>query len=108
MAIDTSFNQAVAAYNNAAKRAVTPEADIAASAQDTGKPSFADLIGDSLKDAVSTGYKSESVGAKALAGQAELVDLVTALGNAELTLNTVVAVRDRVINAYNDIIKMPI
>ena len=34
--------------------------------------------------------------------------LVTAVANAELTLNTVVAVRDRVINAYNDIIKMSI
>ena len=37
-----------------------------------------------------------------------LTDLVTAVANAELTLNTVVAVRDRVISAYQSIIGMSI
>jgi flagellar hook-basal body complex protein FliE len=37
-----------------------------------------------------------------------LTDVVTALARAELTLQTVTAVRDRVVQAYQDIIKMPI
>ena len=37
-----------------------------------------------------------------------MVDVVTAVAEAEATLQTVVAVRDKVIAAYNDIIKMPI
>jgi flagellar hook-basal body complex protein FliE len=34
--------------------------------------------------------------------------VVTAVSNAEVTLQTVVAVRDRVVAAYLDILKMPI
>ena len=45
---------------------------------------------------------------QALAGKADLADVVTAVSNAELTLQTVVAVRDRVVAAYLDILKMPI
>jgi flagellar hook-basal body complex protein FliE len=37
-----------------------------------------------------------------------LVDVVTAVAEAETTLQTVVAVRDKVIAAYQDIMKMPI
>jgi flagellar hook-basal body complex protein FliE len=37
-----------------------------------------------------------------------MTDVVTAVADAETALNTVVAIRDRVINAYQDIIKMPV
>ena len=43
-----------------------------------------------------------------VAGKADLTDVVTAVSEAETALNTVVAIRDRVISAYQDIIKMPI
>jgi flagellar hook-basal body complex protein FliE len=36
------------------------------------------------------------------------MDVVTAVSNAEMTLQTVVAVRDRVLNAYQEIMRMPI
>ncbi len=36
------------------------------------------------------------------------MDVVQAVSNAELTLQTVVAVRDRVVNAYQEIMRMPI
>jgi flagellar hook-basal body complex protein FliE len=39
---------------------------------------------------------------------AELVDIVSAVANAEITLDTVVTIRDRVIHAYQEIIRMPI
>ncbi len=45
---------------------------------------------------------------KALVGKADLTDVVTAVSEAETALNAVVAVRDRVISAYQEIIKMPI
>jgi len=38
----------------------------------------------------------------------ELVDVVTAVANAETTLETVVALRDRMISAYQDIMRMPV
>ena len=40
--------------------------------------------------------------------QAELVDVITAVNAAEMTLETVMAVRDQVIQAYQDIVRMPI
>ena len=40
--------------------------------------------------------------------QADIVDVVNAVNSAELTLDTVVAVRDKVIAAYQTIMQMPI
>lgn len=70
--------------------------------------SFSDMLGDVLHDAVDTSLKAESMQMQALTGEVELADLVTAIAEAELTLNTVVSVRDRVIAAYQEIIRMPI
>ena len=44
----------------------------------------------------------------ALTKETSLVDIVTAVTNAEVALETAVAVRDRVIAAYQEIIRMPI
>lgn len=73
-----------------------------------GGPSFTEILGESLSEAKSTGYKTEAISAKSIAEKAELHELVTSVTNAELTLNTVVAVRDKVLQAYQDILKMPI
>ena len=42
------------------------------------------------------------------AGEAELIDVVTAVSAAEISLETVVAVRDEVVKAYQEILRMPI
>lgn len=110
-----SFNHASAAYRDATRVAEkilsetgTPETSQASGAANPLAPNFGDLLTDSLSKARNAGYSGENMSTKAIAGEAELHDLITAVSNAELTLNTVVAVRDRVINAYQDIIKMPI
>jgi flagellar hook-basal body complex protein FliE len=96
---------AVNAYRNQLKL----QSDIgdAASQNDVGKPTFSDLVKNGLQGAVDTQYQTEALKMDALTGKVDLSDLVTAVSNAELTLNTVVAVRDRVISAYQDIIRMP-
>jgi flagellar hook-basal body complex protein FliE len=72
-------------------------------------PSFMDMVQGALKSASDTQNASEALQTQSLTGgKVELTDLVTAVANAELSLSTVVAVRDKVINAYNDIIKMAI
>ena len=58
--------------------------------------------------AVEVGKKSEIQSAAAAAGQADLNSVVMAVSEAELTLNTVVAVRDKVMEAYREILRMPI
>jgi len=72
--------------------------------------SFAQLVENALSGAMDAQTQSETLQMQSLtgAGKVDLSDLVTAVANAELSLNTVVAIRDRVINAYNDIIKMAI
>lgn len=102
--------KAVSAYINAASMPVEKQPLPSLSGDDARalKPDFQELVGEALSRAVGAGYKSEAVNHEAIANQAELHELVTAVANAELTLNTVVAVRDRVIGAYQDIIKMPI
>ena len=81
----------------------SPESDAG-----TGKTSFSQLLGESLQDSFETLRQSEGVRMESLTGNVELTDLVTAVSSAELTLNTVVAVRDKVISAYQDILRMPI
>ena len=70
--------------------------------------SFAELLGESLNSAVKAGVEAEQMSAKAIAGQADLNEVVSAVSNAEVTLQTVVAIRDRVIQAYQEISQMPI
>lgn len=50
---------------------------------------------------------AEKLSMAQVAGKGELIDVVTAMNNAEMVVESVVAVRDRVIQAYNDIIRMP-
>ena len=42
------------------------------------------------------------------AGKANLVDVVTAVAETEVTVNALVSVRDKVIQAYEEIMRMPI
>ncbi|MBL8631091.1 MAG: flagellar hook-basal body complex protein FliE [Rhodospirillaceae bacterium] len=70
--------------------------------------SFATLVTDSLQQAVQTGRQAEELSLKQISGEADLKDVVTAVANAENTLETVVAVRDKVLSAYQEILRMPI
>lgn len=51
---------------------------------------------------------AETASARQVVGQGDIIDVVTAIGAAETALNTMVAVRDRVVNAYNEIMRMQI
>ena len=73
-----------------------------------GGPKFADFLKDKAQESVDTLRKSEEVSAKAVTGEADIVDVVQAVTSAELTLQTVVSVRDRMISAYQEIMRMPI
>jgi flagellar hook-basal body complex protein FliE len=94
--------QALQAYTNAGKvggPGLDPRGD---------GSGFADMVKSAASDVADTLEKGEAASAKAIAGGGNLTEVVTAVSNAEATLQTVVAVRDRVIQAYQDILKMPI
>ena len=100
-----NVSQAITAYAQAAAKGAK-----AAGSADAGQvgDGFAALVARATGDAVQAGRHSESVSLQAVANQAELNEIVTAVTNAEVTLQTVVAIRDRVIQAYQEIIRMPI
>ena len=80
---------------------------LAPRSSDPGK-TFSDFVGESLNEAMNTGKQAEAVSTQAIAGKADLTDVVTAVTNAEVTLQTVVAIRDKVVAAYQEIARMPI
>jgi flagellar hook-basal body complex protein FliE len=69
---------------------------------------FGDILRSAMTDAVSASKNAEHQMAAQVAGKAELVDVVTAISAAEASLETVMAVRDQVISAYQEIMRMPI
>ena len=107
MVTNVNMNQALGAYNAINKMNVSP-VDLAAQKPESIGPSFSELVQQATGAGIATMYKSESLSTKALIGKADLNDLVQAVSNAELTVQTMVGIRDRVIAAYQDIIRMPI
>ena len=71
-------------------------------------PDFGTAVQQALGQAIQTGHKADEQAMQAVSGTGNLTEVVTALSHAELTLQTATAIRDRVVQAYQDIIKMPI
>ncbi len=94
---------AVSAYNNAAK-ATAPGMEAPGGVGST----FAELLRETAASAIETGLQADKISAAAIEGKAGVAEVVTAVANAELTLQTVVALRDRVVQAYQEILRMPI
>lgn len=99
-----SLTDALAAYRNAANALGKQGAE----PSKAGAADFSSLIKDAIGTSAETMAQGEKLSAQSVAGKAELTDVVTAVTSAELTLQTVVAVRDRVISAYQEIMRMPI
>ena len=69
---------------------------------------FGDLLKSAMDNVSHTAKAAEHQMAAQVAGKAELIDVVTAISSAEASLETVMAVRDQVISAYQEIMRMPI
>ena len=69
---------------------------------------FQNMVKSAVEDAVDLSKAGESMTLQGIQGKADIQDVVLAVSNAEMALNTVVSVRDTAIKAYNTIISMPI
>ena len=69
---------------------------------------FGAMVKSAMTDAVQASKHAESQMQAQVQGKAQLIDVVTAISAAETSLETVMAVRDQVINAYQEIMRMPI
>lgn len=97
--------RAAQAYAQAARTAASAPADAASEA---AKPNFGELVKTAIADTASSLKAGESAAAGVAAGEANLVDVVTAISAAEASLETALAIRNRVIEAYQEIMRMPI
>ena len=101
-----NVNAALNAYANAASRAVQPGDD--GPEEPHGGASFGSVLEQAARGAIGDLKAGEKLSAKAVVGKADMNDVVTALTNADMTLQTVTAVRDKVVTAYQQILQMPI
>jgi flagellar hook-basal body complex protein FliE len=74
----------------------------------TAGPGFGDILKAAMGDTIQASRHAENQMAAQVQGKAELIDVVTAISAAEASLETVMAVRDQVISAYQEILRMPI
>ncbi len=72
---------------------------------ETGGPSFGDVLKTAAQSAIDAQHQSEKVSAQGLVGKADMTDVLAAINNAEMALNTVLAVRDRVVQAYEAVMR---
>ena len=73
-----------------------------------GGPSFGALLKDAIGSVLDAGKKSDAQTVAMASGKANVMDVVTAVAETDVAVSTLVSVRDRVIQSYEDIMKMPI
>lgn len=107
--MSTPFNAASAAYGNVS-RLISDQASgkLASPAAAAPGADFGQMLADQLSGLVETGQRSDQVAVDMINGKANVVDVVTALAETESAMETMVTVRDRVISAYEEIMRMPI
>jgi len=71
------------------------------------QPDFAAMVRDAVQGVVEQGKSSEAKTASFANGKGNVIDVVTAVSETEVAMETMVAMRDKVISAYEDIMKMP-
>ncbi|WP_019831344.1 flagellar hook-basal body complex protein FliE [Sphingomonas sp. PR090111-T3T-6A] len=99
---------AASAYNRVLGAASAPSSTPDDTAAASPAASFGGMVESLVGEASGSLRQAETASAKQVAGKGDLVDVVTAIGAAETALNTVVAVRDRVVSAYTEIMHMQI
>lgn len=71
-------------------------------------PSFGELVKHAVSSLNQTSHASDTQTQAMAAGTANIVDVVTAVAETEVAIGALVSVRDKVISAYEEIMKMPI
>lgn len=102
--------------STAALNAYTAAARLAGQTQETAKTSsaqaqgdgFGDLVSSALGNVTEAGNTADAKAAQFASGEADVVDLVTAVAESEMAVETLVTVRDKVIESYQKILNMPI
>jgi len=71
-------------------------------------PSFGSFVESAVAGMIEKGQAADNKALQMAAGKADLIDVVTAVAETEVAVETLVSVRDKVIQAYEEIFRMPI
>ena len=97
---------------NALTPALTPVAAVGGVTQNPGGAAggaFADVLKNMVGDAVRAQTEASNLTGAVAAGQdVPMHEVVQAISKAELTLQTLVTVRDKAVEAYQEVARMPI
>lgn len=83
-------------------------ANIGKGGEGTGGPAFGEVLKTAVDSITKSAKQSDAQTQAMAAGKSNIVDVVTAVAETEVAIDALVAVRDRVIQAYEEIMKMPI
>lgn len=95
------------AYANLARILDSVGTSKGSDSEQTG-PSFSAVLKDALGSVMEAGHKSDAQTVAMASGKANVMDVVTAVAETDVAVSTLVSVRDRVIQSYQDIMKMTI
>lgn len=73
-----------------------------------GQGSFGDMLKSAIGTVVEAGHRSDVQSQALASGKANIVDVVTAVAETEVAVSALVSVRDKVVQAYEEIMRMPI
>jgi flagellar hook-basal body complex protein FliE len=71
-------------------------------------PDFKNMVMNAVSDVVQTGAEADNKTMSMARGKADVVDVVTAISETEVAFETMITIRDKVIAAYEEIMRMPI
>ncbi len=109
MATTTPFNAVAAAYNSASRLIADQNKSSLTGLADKGQtPDFGKLVASGVQSVMDAGKVSDQLSLDMVNGKANVVDVVTAISQTELAMESMVAIRDKVISAYEEIMRMPI
>ena len=79
-----------------------------ASSPSTGGTSFGSALQGAMSKLMDIGHDADAKSVQAMTGGGNLTDVVMAVSKAEMALQASVAVRDKVISAYQDVMRMSV
>jgi flagellar hook-basal body complex protein FliE len=105
---DLKTLDALSAYNKIAGLQGGFGTDEVSSSNAGSGANFTQLVEEALGKTVDKIKTAEVKAAGSLSGEVSMEELAIAVANAEMSLKTVITIRDKLITAFQDIIRMPI
>jgi flagellar hook-basal body complex protein FliE len=83
-------------------------ARVASGADDGADSGFGAMLGRALDGVVQAGHNADRQAMTAISGGGNFTEVATAVSHAELALQSAMSIRDKVVQAYQDVMRMAI